>query len=172
MSQSDVPGVGSSLSRPSLHLPPLQWERPAVAAAVRHPPFFWLAMGGAAVAAVGAFLPWITASAALVGPIEVTGINGDGKWTLVLAGIVALLAVTGFRTAERSSAVAMTGIGCSALVIAVAGWDLIQGRRQIDAADEALIGLGRVSFGLGLYLTIAAGVAMLIACIQAERAAR
>jgi hypothetical protein len=134
--------------------------------------FFWTAAGGATAVVVGAFLPWITANAAFVGPIEVHGVDGDGKATLLLAGIVALIAVTRFRVDNRSRTTALVGILCSALVIAGAGWDFTQGRNSINATSDVLDGLGRVSFGSGLYLTVTAGVVMLIGCLHAERAAR
>lgn len=97
-------------------------------------------MGGSAIVVViAAFLPW----ASLFG-LSVSGINGDGKLTLVLAliGLAALAASRGIGpVAMERRAMHITELVAGALVAVIGLVDL----RSISA--------------IGLYLTLLAGVA-------------
>lgn len=55
--------------------------------------FAFLAIASGAVMAVGSMLPWITATAPLVGTVNVSGTDGDGVITLTLGVVIALVGV-------------------------------------------------------------------------------
>jgi hypothetical protein len=127
---------------------------------------------GAAVVIVGAFLPWVSANAVFFGRIETRGIEGDGIGTLVLGAVVAFIALARFRVDDRARSVAIVGLVCSLLVIVVGVWDFLDTQRRVHDLNTSIAGFGRANVGIGLYLTIAGGIAMLLATASAERLAR
>jgi hypothetical protein len=138
----------------------------------RPPAFFWVAIAGAAVVIVAAFLPWVSANAVFYGRIETRGIEGDGVATLVLGVVVGFIALARFRIDDRARSVAIVGIVCSLLVIVVGVWDFLDTQRRVRDLNQSIAGFGRANVGIGLYLTIAGGVAMLLATASAERLSR
>ncbi|MFB6360507.1 MAG: hypothetical protein ABEH59_04210 [Halobacteriales archaeon] len=109
----------------------------------------WLALVGAIVAGIAAFLPWVTAGIQ-AGPLELsassTGIEGLGVLTLVLAVAGIGLALT--MSVEERGAV-LTGI-VGVVIGAVAVWKI---------TDIS----GAASPGVGLYLTVIGGLGLLVA---------
>ena len=65
-------------------------------------------LGAAAVAALGSFLPWVTVTIFL-GTVTANGMDGDGKITLGIAAVLALVAWFARRWAVIP-ALALTGI--------------------------------------------------------------
>lgn len=106
-----------------------------------------VAGGSAALAIVGAFLPWVTAGVQ-AGPVDVsasvTGIETVGVVSLVLAiAVLALLLVV--TTDHQPAATAAGGL----LIALVALWKLV----DLGGAAEP---------GIGLYLTLVAGLGVLV----------
>ncbi len=108
-----------------------------------------LALGGAGVTAIAAFLPWVTAGVE-AGPVDVsasaTGIEGLGVITLILA-VVVVAAVVALDWDSRGT-----------FVVAVAGLVVV-----IVGLGEILDLEGAASPGIGLYLTVLGGIAALAA---------
>jgi hypothetical protein len=129
-------------------------------------------VAGAVVVIIGAFLPWVSANAVFFGRIETRGVEGDGIATLVLGVVVAFIALARFRVDDRTRSVAIVGIVCSLLVIVVSVWDFLDTQRRVHDLNQSIAGFGRANVGIGLYMTIAGGVAMLLATASAERLAR
>jgi hypothetical protein len=136
-------------------------------------PYFWVVMAGVIAVIVGAFLPWVTASAALVGTITRVGTDGDGKVTLAMAlaaGIVALVAMRQ-RTTPQVWALAVVGV----LAIIVAGigiydWnDIRQAVGDLTPDQQRVI---TASVGSGVYVTVAGAATMFVGCAlgNADRA--
>lgn len=112
----------------------------------RSPPVL-LGLAGAAVTVVAAFLPWVTTSAP-AGPVEAggtaMGIEGVGLATLLLGLVVGGVLVLLDWDATTLVVTAVVGL----LVAGVAGWKLL----SLD---------GVASPGVGLYLTVLAGLVVL-----------
>jgi hypothetical protein len=166
------PAGERSLPPPAPPNPPRPDYDTAKRIRARPPAFFWVAMAGAAVVMVGAFLPWVSANAVFFGRIETRGIEGDGVATLVLGVVVGFIALARFRIDDRARSVAIVGIVCSLLVIVVGVWDFLDTQRRVRDLNQSIAGFGQASVGIGLYLTIAGGVAMLLATASAERLSR
>lgn len=123
----------------------------AESAPVRREPGPWLMFGGAAAVAVGCFLPWVKASAPLMGSLTVSGVDdgGDGTIFLVIAAILAAL-VYRARTApsRRTQGLALV------LLVVMAGlllYEIGDVAARFDAA-EASSDLISTSYGSGLVL--------------------
>lgn len=117
----------------------------------------WLTLGAIAAVAVGSFLPWATVTAPLTGRITVSGLEGDGVFTLILAGVAAFLASPLLKNdgLNRSHSLGVVIIG--GLVSGTGGLAYV----RIDGlAGDGLV-LNQVGIGLGMVL--AGGVALLIA---------
>lgn len=119
-----------------------------------------VAIAGAALAGIGAFLPWFSAST--VGTtVEVVGIDRDGIYTFVFSIIAAAVA---WRYGGRERWGRLSALG----VVALGGFTAFLGGIYIydpwfgsEAPRQAV--QDAVQIGLGLYLTLIGGVLMTLA---------
>lgn len=116
-----------------------------------------LVLVGGAITVVAAFLPWISVDAGVVSN-TVTGIDGDGVFTLVLAG--AAMGVVFVRDWDRVTAAAVVGFG---VLVALIGFvyiaDPLTGVDTSGQGGELLEGM--VSAEIGLYLTALGGLVLI-----------
>lgn len=114
-------------------------------------------MVGGAVVAIGSFLPWASIATGL-GSASIDGITGDGKITVVLGGVIALL---GLLAIERPVSVARSGammlLGVAAVAFGV--WEYSNVQAKVDDVASDVV---RASVGTGLYLVIAGGVIAIV----------
>lgn len=116
-----------------------------------------IALGGAGLTVLGAFLPWIK-----LGDLgSKTGVDGDGVFTLAFALVVAGIVVV--RNWEKIDRVAVTALGVLTLGIGVLyisdpamGTDLASSGAFGQALAQAL------EPGIGLYITALGGLGMLV----------
>ncbi len=119
---------------------------------------------GAAVTAVGAFLPWVTASYGL-GTITVHGTETQGGITLVLAVFIAV-AVLLFWTHRGQVAVALMGL----VVAAIGVLYVVDPSRGIDVRIGGIdVAALATSPEVGLYVTAAGGILVLGGALLALR---
>lgn len=118
-----------------------------------------IAVGGATLSAISAFLPWITVS---LGGMS-TSQNGmdvaatlDGTIVLILAAIVVGIVVV--RDWEQSDAGAVGAIGLVTTIIG--GMYVMDPASAANASGELASSL--ISPGFGLYVTVIGGLGMLI----------
>jgi len=127
---------------------------------------FMLAGGAAVLVVVGAFLPWVKATAPLVGQITQSGVGdgGDGLYTLILG--MAVIASLGWNylgqpVGSRPGRSLFVLLGLAGLAIAaVAIMDMGEVGDRRDAIGSDLV---IVSTGEGLYMTLIGGVGVLAA---------
>ena len=103
---------------------------------------------------IGALLPWVTATVPLIGSLSVSGMEGDGKYTLA-AGVVAFMAViwTHFQRHLGGSILAALLGG------AVAGrmlWAIADFESLTNDPELALL----ASLGAGIYVGLLGGIAL------------
>jgi len=112
-----------------------------------------LGLLGATLAGVATVVPWVTATVG-AGPVRTvvltTGIQGIGIPTLLLAILAAVAILTPGLGPERAVATALVGVAMAA--VGVVGIVRI----------SSVVSSGVVSPGIGLYLTVAGGLALLI----------
>ena len=110
-----------------------------------------IAIGGGAAAAVGSFLPWITAFG---GVVSKSGIDGSDGWITLGAG--ATVAITGLTNdGKKGIRVLWTVLGL--VCLAVVGLDYLDIQQRIEAVGAGL------EHGVGLYL---AGIGSLCMAIS------
>jgi opacity protein-like surface antigen len=123
-----------------------------------------LVFGGAGLAALGSFLPWVTAD---IGAFSVTknGTEGDGVITLILAVAMGLVFIFG----RKPKSVAWLVIVLAGLVLAVALYDTVDVSNKADELANNSSSLFQVSasVGIGLWLALAAGVLAFVGGIVA-----
>lgn len=115
------------------------------------------AVGACALAAVGAFLPWVTLTT-VFGSLSVSGMVGDGKVSLVLAAATAVLVLSGALRGARVVAWLGVAMGIFEFVNLQAHVSQING----DIAHAEV--------GLGVYVTAAAFIAAVVFITKAVRA--
>ena len=123
-------------------------------------PWLLVAIGAAVLAVVAAFLPWITA-ATIFGDLSRSGVDGggDGIVTAILGVAVAIVTLTTRRhDGDRGAGVAI--VICSLIIVAISVYDFFSVNDRINDIDRRYVD---ASVGIGLYLTIAAGVAGVVA---------
>lgn len=120
----------------------------------------FLIFGGAVGLVLGSFLPWIKATAPLVGTITKTGTDGAGDgWLLVGLGVLTLMLAWPFLTQHRfrmGQSIAVSVVGLLAIVVAV--WDLVDVMQRVSDIQDG--GTGIASVGPGMYLAAASAVAI------------
>jgi hypothetical protein len=128
----------------------------------------WLSIAGAAVAGLGAFLPWISA-VTMFGSLSVTGMQGDGKLSLVLAIVAAVLVWAGHSGPNRWITRGLGACGTGIAFIGAYDMQKVMAHARL-IADDGVTVAGHVAPGAGLVLTIAAGLALVVAAGLTKRA--
>jgi hypothetical protein len=130
-------------------------------------PIVWagaIIIAGGALAILGSFLPWVTATAAFVGTIGRNGIDGggDGMFTII-AGIIA--ALCGIALLARSGRAIVARVGaliCAAGLGYIFIIDLGNVNERISSIDTdfatASVGAGLYVVGLAAVLLVAGGL--------------
>jgi len=112
--------------------------------------------GAAGAIALGSLGTWISV-VSIFGTIDVAGTSGDGKFTLAIASLIALLAYKG-----KALGVAVASV--------VAG--LIVGHMMYSATTTAVEdGIAAIQIGWGAYLAFAGAIAGAIVGIRSRKAA-
>lgn len=112
-----------------------------------------LLLGAAAVAALGSFLPWVTVTIFL-GTVTANGMDGDGKITLGIAAVLALVAWFARRWA-LIPALALTGIAIYEVVNISSKLNDMKSQAQIATSLQISI---HGSIGIGVWLILAASL--------------
>lgn len=120
-----------------------------------------LMMGGAVAVAGGCFLPWIKASAPLIGTITKSGVDNGGDGIVAL-GLAAILAMLGYRSRYGVTHPRKIGVAIVlGLLVALVVYEVIDISNRF-ADMKATSDLIATSFGSGLVLMgagiIAAGI--------------
>ena len=110
----------------------------------------------AVMVALGAFLPW--ANVSFFG--SVSGIDGDGKLTLVCAIAIGVM----FGLWKRPALIVAAVIAGITLIVGIL--DLV----DVGRASADLGGFGGVSPGIGLFLTVLAAIAALVLGLMGQAA--
>jgi hypothetical protein len=126
-----------------------------------------LVLGGAALMAVAAFLPWAEASSAAASFSE-RGIDGYGAVTLLAAAVIALA----FLLLPHSVRAGVAVAACAAGALAVAVYDAADLSRRADDLVARLGDSVTAGVAIGLWLTIAAAVVCLVGGVVALLVAR
>lgn len=112
-----------------------------------------LAVGGAVVTIIGAFLPWVTAGAS-VGPVDVSTSVPGIEMTLGLLTVVLAVVAVGIVFALGWDDTGAAAVAIAGLVVVLAG-------------VLKLLDLGGIaSAGIGLYLAILGGLGILVAGVM------
>ncbi len=122
-----------------------------------------LVFGGAALMIVGSLLPWVKAEAGFL-TVTKNGIDGDGTLTLVLAGMVALL----FALLRQATAAGWIVVVLGGFAGAIALYDTIDVSQKADELtnSSSLVPVS-ASVGVGLWVTLAAAIVILVGGIVA-----
>lgn len=126
----------------------------------RWTPASGLIVGGSLGVVIGAFLPWAT-----VGPFSKAGTDGDGVITLILGLACAAFGVAALSRARRGYAV--TALVAAVLAVVVAIIDI----GDVSSVAEGPLGI-EAEVGVGLVLTLVAGLVAVAGCVVAIRSTR
>lgn len=120
---------------------------------------------GAGITAVAAFLPWVTAEH-IGSTAEMTGIQGDGVFTLLLALVVGIVVWVG--RGKRWSVPSRVTVFVLGLAIASLAAYYISGPGAVtDAAEDSYFA---IRVGNGLYLTLIGGGLTAVGALFPRRA--
>jgi hypothetical protein len=109
---------------------------------------------------VGSFLPWLTATAPLVGTINVNGMQGggDGIITLVLGVLTVLIAAVGVAAMPD---VVRLSIITGVITVAVAIYDYNSVQERIAEMKTAAKPTGDLGFDIPIIANVGAGIYVL-----------
>jgi hypothetical protein len=122
-----------------------------------------LALGGAALAAIGSFLPWATVSGFV--DISKNGMDGDGVITLVGALIFGGLAAWSLL-GSWSKGRMIGALVVAVLVTLIAVIDIADVASRFSDIDTEALGLD-VSIGIGLWIVLLGGLVGVAGCVMA-----
>lgn len=118
-----------------------------------------IAIAGTAGTIVGSLLPWATITAPFIGRLTITGTDGDGVLFIFAAAALALAIWKRFGAAWLNVLTAVAGLGLAGYGV----WKVSEvDALAADAGDTAI-----VSVGMGLYVLVAAGIALIVAGVKA-----
>lgn len=113
-----------------------------------------VAIVGALLTAIGAFLPWVSAG----GLVSVSGIDGDGILTLMFA--IGVGAIVAFRDWNRGEKIGIGVLGVLTVLIAANVYGNLSETAGVAIEAEA---------GGGLHMTLVGGLVLVGAAIQGYR---
>lgn len=120
------------------------------------------ALIAAAIGMFGTFLPWVSA------PVisGISGTAGDGWFTLILFGITFFILLQGDKMKDLDQKQLLAVYGTSGLAALFALWKITSFNNSISqfAGRETMVSgmfTSTVSVGIGLYLVVVAGVAVI-----------
>jgi hypothetical protein len=120
--------------------------------------------GGAGLLVLGSFLPWVKASIGILSA-EKAGIDGDGVFTLGL-GVVAVLVFALMKSQPGRVLTLVAGL----LASAVALYDIVDvNNKAAELSSRSGPFQIEASVGIGLWLSLVGGVAVVIGAILAMR---
>jgi hypothetical protein len=140
---------------------------PAPSGLMRNPvvPGATMALLGGVLIVLGSFLPWLTATAPLVGTISRNGMEGgDGIITLILGVVTILIGVTQLTATNLPTLVQRSTIVTGAITGIVAIINYLNVQRRIEDVREeseliaASVGAGIWTLIVGAVLAIVGGV--------------
>jgi len=111
-----------------------------------------LALVGGAGVVVGSLMPWATVTA-IFGTISVAATQGDGTITLVLGGVLGVLALLDLVGTTEVSKWLYVWFGV--LAVGVAGFDWVNLSQRLGEANAESV---RASVGIGLQVVVGGGV--------------
>jgi hypothetical protein len=112
---------------------------------------------GGVLVAVGSVLPWVKATAPFVGTLEVSGMEGDGIFTLMLGVVIVAVGLAGAFSSRRTALATVVILAAIAAGL-VAGVALANAQDRVEAARSASEFI-LASVGAGIW-TILAGAAL------------
>jgi hypothetical protein len=118
-----------------------------------------LLLAGGALAAIGSLLPWATVSSGF-GSVSINGIEGDGRFTVVLGGALALLGFLRLGTPPRGNPIIGFLLAILLGIVGALAYSNLSGGLA-DAESEFV----RASIGIGLYLVLAGAIAGIIGSV-------
>lgn len=113
----------------------------------------WLMFGGSVGVILGSFMPWVR-----LGPVSISGIEGDGKVTAAIGVLMVILAVAARTSPSPLPRIFVTVSAVMAIAVAVT-----DANRLIDG------GLDRQLIGVGLGTILTAGVIAVVGSFLRER---
>jgi hypothetical protein len=134
----------------------------------KQPAARWVALGSAVGLLLGAILPWISASS-LFGSVAVNGIEGDGKITAGLGVAAGIVLLTTIGSRRRVACVAVAIMGAVAALVGWYDWTQAQDRVRVVNNESDLV---HASVGIGMYLTMAAAITLIVAALNLRSAWR
>lgn len=116
-----------------------------------------MAIVGGVLGVIGSFGAWVTVS--FMGmSINAAGVDGDGKFTLLLAIAAAITGGLSMKYYRKQLGIATTALG--GLIVIVPVIDMLRAAEVLSSVSGAgLLGTGvDAGLGWGIYLTLVAGV--------------
>jgi len=116
-----------------------------------------------ALAVLGSFLPWITATAAFVGTLSRNGFDGggDGIFTAALGIVIALLGIALLARSGRARTARIGAAVCAIVLGWVAATDIgsVNDRlKGLDSAVSGSVGTGLIVIAFAAALTVIGAV--------------
>ena len=116
-------------------------------------------IGSAVAIVIGSLLSWVNVSIPLGGTMTFAGTRGDGKITLVVAGVIALVIALAQPWGRVASAIGF--VVCAGVAV----YDAAQIHNSVNGF-EGLGNLIHVSVGFGLWVVIASAVVGLVTALM------
>jgi len=121
---------------------------------------------GALLAAIGAFLPWATASTFGI-TLNRSGIDGGDGWFTVVGAALALLVAVRFNSGGKVVAARVLGFLAAGVIAVVSGVDMSDIDSKLAGVNDS--GLAVAQLGAGIYLTFVGAAIVAIGVLLSWR---
>jgi hypothetical protein len=141
---------------------PPAWQPPPSSGLMRNPvvPGAIMTGLGGLLIVFGSFLPWLTATAPLIGTVNVSGMQGggDGVFTLVLGVLTILIGVTRLTATNMPALLWRSSIVTGVITGAVAIYGYISVQERITEMKTAAKAAGDLPFDIPVIANVGTGI--------------
>jgi hypothetical protein len=114
----------------------------------------YLLLAAAALVVAGSFLPWVKATAVLVGTITRSGTEGgDGWWSILLAVPLAIFAIRRL-SASHAQIPGLVALLFSAILGVLTVYEIADVSNKVSDVNDVAAGLARAEIGVGLWMLL------------------
>jgi hypothetical protein len=127
----------------------------------------WMLLVAAGLVVVGSFLPWVKATAVLVGTLTKSGTEGGDGWIAI--ALVVPLGIFGIRrlSTTASRVPGLVALAFTAVLGALVIYEIADASHKVADVNNAIGGYGHAEVGVGLWMVLVGAITAVVGSLIA-----